>query len=411
MTYLFKLARRTAQLRALPLLALAATLSACDTDSFSPSENPAAAAPEAEPFTPPTALYAESFRGGIPFGTWALPTSEFGSIFNGAMRNIDPNHLRSELAEIKSRGGRVILSLAGKETNYLDGDHHFSLSLWKERVDRFKGVDITSFIEDGTVIGHYIIDEPNDPANWGGRPVPGSMVEQMAAYSKQVWPKMATIVRAEPKYLAETGGSYQALDAAWAQWVARKGAPKDYIERNIADAQRLGLALVTGLNITKGSSIGGELSASLVESAGSTILAQSYPCAFISWEWRDAYMSRSDIKSAMAVLSNKAEAHAARSCMSGGGETPPPPPPSLPGIKGISLTATKAVQGDQNVVTLVWQGAAGSNVRLFVNGTFRRNTVNDGKGFAYPRRSGSYSYKICEVGTTRCSNNASVTIR
>jgi hypothetical protein len=411
MTYLFKLARRTAQLRALPLLALAATLSACDTDGFSPSENPAAVAPEAEPFTPPTALYAESFRGGIPFGTWALPTSEFGSIYNGAMRNIDPSHLRSELAEIKSRGGRVILSLAGKETNYLDGDHHFSLTLWKQRVDRFKGVDITSFIEDGTVIGHYIIDEPNDPKNWGGRPVPGSMVEQMAAYSKQLWPKMAAIVRAEPGYLAQTGGPYRYLDAAWAQYVTWKGSPADYIRRNVADAQRLGLALVTGLNIIDGNPTRGEMTGALVESAGSTILADSYPCAFISWEWRDSYMSRSDVKSAMAVLSNKAEAHAARSCMSGGSVTPPPPPPPLPGIKGIALTATKALQTGQNVVTLVWQGAAGSNVRLFVNGAYRRNTVNDGKGFVYPRRAGSYSYKICEVSTTRCSNTASVTIR
>ena len=409
MTYLFKLAKRTARLRALALIASAAALAACDTDRLtSSSEDPAPAS--AEPFSG-APLFATGFRGGIPFGTWALPTSEFGAVYNGAMRNIDPSHLRSELAEIKSRGGRVILSLAGKETNYLDNDHHFSLSLWKERVDRYKGVDFSSFIEDGTVIGHYIIDEPNDPANWGGRPVPGSMVEQMAAYSKQVWPKMATIARVEPGYLLQTGGEYRSLDAAWAQYVTRKGTPSDYIRRNIADAQKAGLALVTGLNITKGSSTGGEMSASLVESAGSTILAESYPCAFISWEYREGYMDRADIKAAMAVLSRKAEAHAARSCGGSSTTTPPPPPPPLPGIKGISLTATKVTLNQEVVVKLSWQGAAGTMVDYYRNGDYRRTIRNDGSATVYPQRAGTYSYKICEAGRTRCSNTVSVTMR
>jgi hypothetical protein len=122
-------------------------------------------------------------------------------------------------------------------------------------------------------------------------------------------------------------------------------------------------------------------------------------------------MSRSDIKAAMAVLSNKAEAHAARSCRrsgSGGGEEPPPPPPPLPGVKGIALTATKV---QPRVVSLAWRGASGSNVRLFVNSVFRRTTVNDGKGFIYPQRAGTFSYKVCEVGSSRCSNTASVVIR
>jgi hypothetical protein len=237
------------------------------------------------------------------------------------------------------------------------------------------------------------------------------MVEQMAAYSKQLWPKMATIVRAEPKYLAETGGPYRALDAAWAQYVTRKGTPKDYIERNIADAQELGLALVTGLNITKGSSTGGEMSASLVESAGSAILAESYPCAFISWEWRDQYMARADIKAAMAVLSRKAEAHASRSCSSSSTTTPPPPPPPLPGITGIKLTATKMTQDGDVFVQLVWQGAAGTMVDFYRNGAYRRTIRNDGRAKAWPRRGGTYTYKICEAGKSRCSNNVSVTIR
>jgi hypothetical protein len=406
MTYLFKLAQRTARLRAFPLLALAATLSACDTDRLTNSSEDAAP-PAAEPFTPPTALYAESFRGGIPFGPWNMPTSAFGAVYNGSQRNIAPNELLEGLAAIKSRGGRVFLTFSGYEGHYLDQNHHFSLSLWKQRMDRFRGINFNSYIEDGTIIGVALIDEPNDPVNWGGVPVPGSMVETMAQYSKSIWPTLPTVVRAEPAYLERTGGPYRYLDAAWAQYVTRKGTADDYIKRNVADAQRIGLALVTGLNIINGGPNATQMSASLVQSAGSTILAQSYPCAFVSWEWRDAYMSRSDIKSAMAVLSNKAEAHTPRSCRRTGSETPPP---SLPNVNGITLAARKVLQSGELVVSLTWSGAAGSNVRLFVNGVYRRNTVNDGKGFVYPQRTGTFSYKICEVGSTRCSNTASVVI-
>lgn len=404
MTYLFKLAQRTARLRALPLLAFAATLSACDTDRLTNSSEDTAA-PATQPLTPPTALYAEGFRGGIPFGTWNQPTEAFGAVYNGAQRNIWPEELLEELADIKSRGGRVILTFAGNERYFLDSNHRFSLSLWKQRVDRFRGVNFNSYVDDGTIIGHYLIDEPNDPVNWGGTPVPGSMVETMAQYSKQIWPNLPTVVRVDPGYLARTGGPYRYLDAAWAQYVTRKGEADDYIKRNVADAQSIGLALVTGLNITMGGPDASEMSASLVKSAGSTILAESYPCAFLSWEWRDSYMSRSDIKSAMAVLSEKAEAHAARSCRRPGSGT------SLPSVTGITLAATKVLQSGQQVVSLKWSGATGTNVRLFVNSVYRRDTVNDGKGFVYPQRAGTFSYKICEVGSTRCSNTASVVIQ
>jgi hypothetical protein len=409
MTYLFKLARRTACQRALPLIALTASLAACDSDRLTNSSEDPAPVATATPFAAPS--MAAGWRGGIPFGTWATPTEQFGPVYNGAMRVIWPEGLRAELAAIKSRGGRVILSLAGKETNYLDSKGHFSLAMWKERVNRYKGVDFSSFLEDGTIIGHYIIDEPNDPVNWGGTPVPGSMVETMAAYSKQLWPKMATVARVEPRYLGETGGPYRYLDAAWAQYVSWKGTPDDYIRRNVADAQELGLALVTGLNITNGSPTRGNMSASLVQSAGSTLLAQSYPCAFISWTWIDDYMFRSDIKAAMANLSEKAENHAGRSC---GGASPTEPPPTeepapLPGISGIVLSATKATVNGDLVVTLRWAGAAGTKVDFYRNSVYRRTIDNDGKAKAYPRQ-GTVTYRICEEGKTRCSNTVSVAV-
>jgi len=406
MTYLFKLARRTARLRALPLIALGAALAGCDTDRLTNSSEQGV--PASEPVTLAPA-FAVGFRGGIPFGTWALPTTMFGSVYNGAVRNIDPSQLLSELADIKARGGRVILAMAGQEDNYKDGANHFSLTLWKQRIDRFRGINFNSYIDDGTVMGHYIIDEPNDPANWGNQPVPGTMVEELATYSKSIWPKMATVVRVEPTYLAKWTG-YHNLDAAWAQWVTNRGDPADYLRGQAAEAQKVGVALVTGLNIRKGAPNQQPLSASTVLSAGSALLANDYPCAFISWEYEADYLARSDIKSAMSQLSQKAENHSARSCLRGGSSTPPPPVP-LPGIKGIALTATRTLVNNEQVVVLKWAGAVTSMVDVYRNGEKRTTTRNDGLGKSYPQRAGQYTFKICDAGKTRCSNNSTVTIR
>jgi hypothetical protein len=404
MTYLFKLARRAARLRALPLIALVSALGACDSDRLTNSSDEPGTVPTAEPGDAPS--FATSFRGGLPFGTFAQPTSVFGDVYNGALRNIWPEELLQELAAIKSRGGKVVLMFAGNEENYKDGNGHFSLSMWKDRIDRFKGVNFSSYVTDGTIIGHYLIDEPNDPFNWNGQPVPGTTLEDMAAYSKQIWPNMATIVRVEPGYLAQWSITYKYLDVAWAQYTIRKGSPGDYIARNVADAKSKGLALVVGLNIIKGGTDGGEMTANQVETAGSALLADSYPCAFISWQYDERYLSRSDIKTAMSHLSQKAAAHVDRSC----GSSADAPTP-IGGISGIVLTAARRVDGDGiQYVALDWAGAAETRVDLYRNGVFKRSTPNDGHAVNYPQAPGKYTYKVCDAGKTRCSSSVSVTL-
>lgn len=311
MTQAFDFVRSAARLRALLLVAVATMFSACDaTDELTSATDPATSTPA----TPTEISVATSFRGGIPMGHFSMPTSQFGSLYNGAMRNIWPQELVQELSAIRARGGKVVLMFAGHERHYKDGQGHFSLSKWKERINRFRGVNFSQFVQDGTIIAHYLIDEPNDGHNWGGRPVPGSTVEEMARYSKQLWPSMATVARVEPGYLLRTGGNYRYLNAAWAQYVTRKGTPSDYIRRNVADAQRAGLALITGLNISKGGNNRTRMSPSLIKTAGSTLLNSSYPCAFINWEYESSYLSRSDVRSALSVLKTKAQARSTKSC-------------------------------------------------------------------------------------------------
>lgn len=342
MTYTFKLSRRIARLRVPGCAALLLMLAACNgEDGLAPSSaNPTSI----ENSTP---SFASSFAGGIPFGTFEQPNEVFGSRYNGAMRIIGPTLLLSDLAAIKARGGRVVVNLAGGQRTFKDADGHFSLTLWKRRVDRFKGIDFSSYLEDGTIVAHYLVDEPNDPSNWNGVPISGATIDQMAQYSKQLWPKMPTVVRAYPDYLAKWTGTYQYLDAAWAQYVYRKGPADEFITRSVSDAKSKGLGLVVGLNILRGGPDGAAMTASQVQNWGSALLSSSYPCAFISWEYDSDYLGGGAIQDAMDALRAKAQNRSTASCRGGSTtETAPPPTsdpapsPSLGGTLpfGVALT-------------------------------------------------------------------------
>jgi hypothetical protein len=160
----------------------------------------------------------------------------------------------------------------------------------------------------------------------------------MARYSKQIWPELATVVRVEPAYLARSGIDYQYLDAAWAQYVYRKGDVQDFISRNVADAQSLGLGLVVGLNILAGGQGGVPMTATEVRDWGSVLLGSSYPCAFISWKYDATYLGSPDVGAAMDALRSQAQGRASRACAASGGSPPPPDPEPEPGSTPVTVT-------------------------------------------------------------------------
>jgi PKD repeat protein len=83
---------------------------------------------------------------------------------------------------------------------------------------------------------------------------------------------------------------------------------------------------------------------------------------------------------------------------------------SAPASGGITLSASGyKVKGLQKA-DLFWSGAASISMDIFRNGIKITTTANDG---AYTdninlKGSGSYTYKVCEAGTTKCSNQSTV---
>jgi len=443
MTHNYELYRRARRFRASALATLLALpFAACNNDELTntTAEDVTNPAELAEPVTTvevETPSFSSSFRGGIPIGTYAQPTSAFGDRLNGALRNIWPKELLKELAAIKARGGKIVVMFAGYEGHYKTNGY-FDLRKWKARIDRYKGVDFSSYVRDGTVIAHYLIDEPNDPANWRRKPVTPSMLEEMARYSKQRWPTLPTVVRVDPSYL---GSKHRYLDAAWAQYLHRRGPADDYLRRVVADAQKRGLGLVVGMNIKHGGRNKRPMSASQVKEWGSTLLSGSYPCAFISWTYDKKYVSRSDIAGAMSYLAGKARSKSARSCRGGGGGGGGGGDDDdgrgggggddddgkgkgkggggggsarggSGGNSGAPLRASGRESRGRQFVTLTWSGVKGKRVNIYRNGNKIDNTKNDRRYVDdRTRKNGRYHYKVCRAKTRQCTKTVRVVFR
>jgi hypothetical protein len=323
MSQSFKLARRFARLRIPICIALVSAFSACDgsntldpTSSVDPQTSTPAAGDQAlgaESVSSTGGTVASAnFAGGIPFGSFAQPVDLFGALYTGGKVTVGPEGVRNILAGIKARGGRVVLMMAGAPKYYRDASGHFSLSKWQQRIDRYRNINLDSYVQDGTIVAHFLLDEPQDPSNWNGRPVTQSEVEAMGAYSKRLWPSMPTAIRTLPKFFS---GNPKNIDAAWAQYLTRFGNINNYVNEQVAAAKSRGLALIVGLNVLDGGARRGTpMTASELKTYGGALLSNSYPCAFVSWQYRSAYYGGAAVKDAMQYLSGKAKNHASKSC-------------------------------------------------------------------------------------------------
>jgi hypothetical protein len=238
---------------------------------------------------------------------------------------LDPSNILSWLSGARAKGARVVVKLCkGRDSYVKNADGTFSLSKWKTLVGRYQSVSLNPYIADGTILAHFLIDEPHRADRWGGKAISPATLEAMAQYSRQLWPSMTTTVGEEPRWLASSTVTYVYLDAAFAQYTSNKGGAADWIAAEVSAAKGKGLGLLVGMNVLDGgngsSRIAGltqgkyAMSASEIRSYGSALLAQGYGCGFFNWMLDADYYGRSDIKSAMSDMSAKARSHAKTSC-------------------------------------------------------------------------------------------------
>lgn len=262
---------------------------------------------------------------GIVFSSSQLPLTQLNSVNTGLVYTPTPSNLLSFLAQVKSKNGRVLIKLAGGENTYKDPGGGFNLDKWKAGVARYKNIDFSSYVADGTIVGHYLVDEPHFDGRWGGKVIPPATLEEMARHSKSLYPTLITLVNAPANYLAQATVSYVYLDAAWAMYRSiTSTSPGAWVAQQAKRAKSKGLGLVAGMNVLDGgngsSGLRGTqprtwmMSAAELRSYGTALLSQSYVCAFSMWQYNSTYYSRADVKSAMADLSALARNHAQTSC-------------------------------------------------------------------------------------------------
>lgn len=314
------------------IVALAVLSAACGEEDALPSgpeplDSETAALPAESPELAHAAMDTRSARPGIVFGTFNMRNNYLNKVHTGWMNGgpLEPSNIVSWLSGARNKGGRVVIKLCkGKDSYVKNANGTFSLSKWKSLVSRYRNVKLGTYIKDGTIIGHYLIDEPHRASRWGGKPISQKTLEEMARYSKQLWPDMTTLVRVVPSWLAKSSVNYRYLDAGWAQYTDAKGDAAKWVAAEVAAAKKKDLGLVVGLNVINGgdgsSGIRGSrrgqwsMSAREIRDYGSAMLGQSYACAFFSWQHDTDYFGRSDIRSAMADVSARARTHAKTSC-------------------------------------------------------------------------------------------------
>jgi hypothetical protein len=270
-------------------------------------------------------LERRSRHAGVAFGSWRMTNSHLDRVHTGWLGgSSSPKNLESLLRGARGKGGRVVIKLAKGGDKAVKQGGRFSLTKWKAAVSQYRRVNLRPYIQDGTIIGHYLIDEPHRGARWGGNGISRQTLEEMARFSKELWPEMTTIVRVAPSWLAGASVRYRHLDAGWAQYRASHGHAGRWISSETKAAEREGLGLVVGLNVLDGGNGSSRfhgnsrrkwaMSAKEIREYGSALLGSRRACAFFSWTHHPKYYNRSDIRSAMADVSAKARNHSKTAC-------------------------------------------------------------------------------------------------
>jgi hypothetical protein len=266
---------------------------------------------------------------GVPIGPSQLPGALYMAPFTSTKLSLKPEDALAQLEEARAAGMHVFVVLVGAQRHYRKDDGTFDLRLWKGRVDRFREIDFDQFVDDGTILAHQLVSEGKARSQWGGRVIPNDVLDEMARYSKEIWPTMATVLRTDATDLEEHAAAYSTpwpdwewtyLDAAWSRYLVRKGPVGEFAIAEQESADRQGLALIVGLNVFNGGNGSSGISSPFegkwamsgeeVVEYGGALLELTRPCAFGMWRYETAgsqyedyvYFRRPEIIAAMNQL-------------------------------------------------------------------------------------------------------------
>jgi hypothetical protein len=242
----------------------------------------------------------------FPFGPSRLPvTGARTAPFTATVGSFRPDDAVATLDAARANGLHLLVRLARNRRRFRNADGSFSLEKWKHEVDAYRGIDFAPYVADGTIIGHYLFDEPHDPTNWNGKPVPYADIEAAAAYSKRLWPTMPAEIGSPPSFLLG-GAPWRSLDLAFAQFSARKGDLRPWLRTEVEAARRQQLGLFLSLNVLEGGTLHEKLTPTQLETWGMTMAAEPDACGLFMWRYDSTYFHEPAVADAIASIATVA---------------------------------------------------------------------------------------------------------
>ncbi len=276
---------------------------------------------------------------GVPFGFWGLDgylsasgledvEGRFGAtVFQGF--SADPDWAVGTLLPMAEAAGMTVTLRMTGGPSYYTTDGSFDIDKWKAMLDPWVGSGVQEYIDNGTLVGHMILDDIN---NYEVRDPTAADLDELARYSKEQLPGLMTFVRKQASELpVPDGGTYSYLDAAVNQYKASEGDVTTYAEAERDAAVSLGLGVINGLNLANGGDgssgqqgWGGSgtyaMSAAEIMTYGAVLVAVPECGMILNWEydgeerWPDGtvgadYLDGSDVQAALAAVAREAAAH------------------------------------------------------------------------------------------------------
>jgi len=253
----------------------------------------------------------------LPFGPKQLTKDAFGNPYTGGYINAGSvDKLNAMLPIARAHGSRLIIKLPGDRRLFQNPDGTFNLDFWKQNIDRLRGFDFAPYVADGTVIGAELINEPNDPNNWGGAPITKAQFEQCGAYAKSIWPTLP-VGGGRSDYLL-VNAPWRHIDFGHSQYQMRKGDINTWINQTVQESKDADVGLLMSLNFYAGQLDNTSMTPNQIYHYYSAMVKDTYSCALTGYLYDATFLERPEVASAMNKINDLAKTHTAPPCYVGG---------------------------------------------------------------------------------------------
>lgn len=232
------------------------------------------------------------------------------------------------LPMVKAAGLKVTFRMTGGPS-YDTTSGSFDIAKWKAQLPGWESYAIQSYIDDGTLVGHMLLD---DIKNYSSKDATADELDEMARYSKELFPGLMTYVRERATEMpVPSSGEYTYVDACVNQYQANHGEITWYASAQEDAALALNLGTINGLNIADGGDgSSGQpgwrsgywaMSAAEITEYGNELASVPSMGMFLNWEydgdeaWSDGtigdeYFNEPEFEAALEELSVVVGSHA-----------------------------------------------------------------------------------------------------